>query len=356
MRIIDSDAHVIETQGTWQFMEGKDAKYRPLMTSSPADPGKAFWIVDGESWGIARLGGRDYEEMSRLSGRDMNAPEEAREMSDVGLRLKHMDELGIDLQVLYPTIFLMNSSEKPAVDIAVCRGYNRWMANIWAQSNNRLLWSMVPPLSSIPDAIDEMRWAKEHGAVGVFMRAVESHRVPHDPYFYPIYEEAQRLNMPITVHISNASREMAAIINQHMNGTANFWLLRLNLVGAFWSLAISQVPKLFPKLRFGFIEATAQWLPLVAADLKRRSPIVGTDSKSNILEANRFYVTCQTDDDLAYITGIVGDDHLVIGTDYGHNDQASEIGALKNLRSGGKISEAQYAKIANTNAAALYGI
>ena len=64
------------------------------------------------------------------------------------------------------------------------------------------------------------------------------------------------------------------------------------------------MPKLFPKLRFGFIEATAQWLPLVAADLKRRAGVVGADWKSNVLEANRFYVTCQTDDDLAYITGI----------------------------------------------------
>ena len=38
-----------------------------------------------------------------------------------------------------------------------------------------------------------MRWAKEHGAVAVCMRPVEGNRLLVDPYFYPIYDEAERL-------------------------------------------------------------------------------------------------------------------------------------------------------------------
>ena len=38
---------------------------------------------------------------------------------------------------------------------------------------------------------------------------------------------------------------------------------------------------------------------------------------------NRVYVTCQTDDDLDYVLGYAGEDNLVIGTDYGHSDNAS---------------------------------
>ena len=36
-------------------------------------------------------------------GRDL--PVAAREMSDLSVRIKHMDELGIDCQVIYPTFF-----------------------------------------------------------------------------------------------------------------------------------------------------------------------------------------------------------------------------------------------------------
>lgn len=66
MRMIDSDAHVIETQRTRQFMEGEDARFRPILASSPGQTEMSFWIMDGEYWGIARLGGRDYKELTRL--------------------------------------------------------------------------------------------------------------------------------------------------------------------------------------------------------------------------------------------------------------------------------------------------
>jgi len=47
---------------------------------------------------------------------------------------------------------------------------------------------------------------------------------------------------------------------------------------------------------------------------------------------------------------------LVIGTDYGHNDTASEIDALRKLKADGKIPGASIDKILGDNAAALYGL
>jgi predicted TIM-barrel fold metal-dependent hydrolase len=51
----------------------------------------------------------------------------------------------------------------------------------------------------------------------------------------------------------------------------------------------------------------------------------------------------------------VGDDHLVIGTDYGHNDTASEINALRKLKVDGKIAATSIDKILGDNPQALYG-
>ncbi len=71
----------------------------------------------------------------RLSTKDENVgnntPEEAREMRDIYARLKHMDELEIDVQVLYPTLFLWPYTRKARVQRALVKGYNRWLAEIW---------------------------------------------------------------------------------------------------------------------------------------------------------------------------------------------------------------------------------
>ena len=52
----------------------------------------------------------------------------------------------------------------------------------------------------MPDeAVNQMRWSKEHGACAVLMRPFEGNRLLVDPYFYPIYEEASRLDMAIAI-------------------------------------------------------------------------------------------------------------------------------------------------------------
>jgi len=37
------------------------------------------------------------------------------------------------------------------------------------------------------------------------------------------------------------------------------------------------------------------------------------------------FVTCQTNDDIPHILNFSGEQSLVIGTDYGHSDSASEV-------------------------------
>ena len=52
-----------------------------------------------------------------------------------------------------------------------------------------------------------MRWAKEHGSVAVCLRPLEGERLITDPFFYPLLEEAERLDMSIAIHIANGNAE-----------------------------------------------------------------------------------------------------------------------------------------------------
>ena len=54
MPIIDADAHVIETEHTWNYLNESESKYRPTIIASQ-DGRKQFWLIDGKPSRAARL-------------------------------------------------------------------------------------------------------------------------------------------------------------------------------------------------------------------------------------------------------------------------------------------------------------
>jgi len=339
MLIIDADAHVIENESTWDYMLESERQFKPKIVGSnnPKDPFD-YWLVDGRV--IPR----------NNVGRDL--PVAAREMSDLGARIKHMNELGIDLQVVYPTFFITPVSRRPDIDFAVARSYNRWMADIVRKEPARFRWVMVPPLQSMEHLAEELKFGKENGACGVYMRGLEVERMLSDPYFYPLYEQASALDLPICVHSANG----AFSTYDFFADDPGFSKFKLAVIGAFHSFVFHGIPQRFPKLRIGIIEVSAQWIPYAVHDLARRFARRGRRFPESVLQENRIYVTCQTDDDLDYVLGYAGEDNLVIGTDYGHADNAVEIIALRKLRAEGKIRGRAIDKILKDNPSALYGL
>lgn len=79
----------------------------------------------------------------------------------------------------------------------------------------------------------------------------------------------------------------------------------------------------------------------------------------DLLKANRFYVTCDTFDNLSHVLSVAGDDNLIIGSDYGHADMSAEIDALQVLQDRGEqgqVSHSAVKKLLDDNARALYGL
>ena len=76
----------------------------------------------------------------------------------------------------------------------------------------------------------------------------------------------------------------------------------------------------------------------------------------NLFEAKNIFVTCQSDEDLPWILKYAGENCLMIGTDYGHNDTSSDLDAISSLRAREDISAEAKAKILSHNPKALYGL
>jgi predicted TIM-barrel fold metal-dependent hydrolase len=357
MPTIDSDAHVVESERTWDYIDKADQKYRPLIVKPRGEGGGEYWYIDGKIRGLVRivLTAQHVADVAKRTGRDMNTPQETREMENVAARLKHMDELGIDVQVLYPTMFIEQIADKPEWEIPISKGYNRWLADIHAQGQGRLRWICVLPLLDMSAALEELKFCARHGACGVFMRGIEGQRMITDPYFYPLYEEMSRLNLAVGVHVGNANPYVIDLVSQY-NGGGSFWKFRIPVIGAFHSVVMSEVPKLFPKLRFHWAEAAAQWIPYVVKDFQRRWGAINRPLPDNPLKEYHQFVSCQTDDDVDYVIKYAGEENLVIGTDYGHNDQSTEIEALRNLKTQGGITPRQYEKITYDNPKQLFAL
>lgn len=352
MPVIDSDAHVVETEHTWDYMSAEDEKFRPQVVDGP--DGFKYWQIDGQLRARAR-GPVAAAGISEKVKRNMVTDDAKRYMEDIPGRVAHMDELGIDVQVLYPTMYIGRMCDNPDTEIALARSYNRWLADIWEQGNGRLRWTSILPLSTMDEAIKELHWSAEHGAVGITMRSIEDERLLIDDYFAPLYEEASKLNQPITVHIGNSNSYIRSLMAKDGIG-GTFSGLRLMSVACFHQLITTSTPKKFPNLRWGFIEASSQWLPYAIHDLRRRLETRGRDLEEDVLGAYNIWVTAQTDDNLPEVLGYVSDRHILIGTDYGHQDQSSEIEAMRIMKEDGDLGPGVVDNILGQNAIDFYGI
>src|SRR5262245_21581009 len=118
MPIIDADTHVMESERTWDYLEGDDQRFRTaavVVTDRVTGKDRPYWLVDG------RL---------RPRGGDPQLPVAVKEMDDIPARLRMMDQLEVEVQILYSSLFLLFVTRRPEIEVALCKSYNRWLAEI----------------------------------------------------------------------------------------------------------------------------------------------------------------------------------------------------------------------------------
>ena len=107
-------------------------------------------------------------------------------------------------------------------------------------------------------------------------------------------------------------------------GNDPFRTAKLTVIGAIHAMIMHDIPQRFPELRIGAIEVAAQWVPHVVRDILLRNRKRGVESDGDLLQANRVLCRLPTDDDLPYVIEHAGEDMIMIGSDYGHADNASD--------------------------------
>ena len=336
--IVDADTHIIEHPGIWEHFDSDMYHRRPLLAAvTPMKEGQNrdfVWMINGTavpkrfgkgSYAVA-VGGSDSEN-NRTDIRN-----EVRYITNPKARVEDMDKRGVDIEVVFPTVLLAYITDDVDLEVAICRSYNRYMANAWREAGDRMRWVVVPPLRNIEESLREIEFARDNGAVGVFFRGVEGDRSLAESYFSPFTRRrtvwawpsasTRAVDRPASFRYSTA-RSLTTCLT-----CAPF------LCSRFRDLVAHKIPERFPNLRFGFIEASASWVPYVLHHLRRStrastagaSPDAALEFGPKLFQDYRLYVAAETDEDIPYLISHIGEDHLIMGSDYGHQDQSKDNG------------------------------
>lgn len=356
--IVDADGHVEESHIDWKERLLKN--YHAIAPERrPAPDGQTRLFMEGKSWpkpsGLGLGVGGPY-----------SRPHPRREgMSNPIPRLLDMDSEGIDVAVLFGGSLAgsIPALEDAGFATALARARNTWLGEYCSENPARLKGVAVLPLQDISAAVAELnRTVTELGFVGASLLPNLHGKHPSDPYFFHLYEEAQRLQVPICVHM------FLGRYGSEATGTTRFdKFFYSHLVGHVFEQMIALATIMgeglldrFPKLRFVFLEAGCGWLPYWLYRLDEHLEVLGSqvpllkEKPTRLLESGQLYFSCEADEtELAHVIESVGDDYIVFASDYSHFDSRFP-GAARPLVENPKLSDVSKRKILNDNARRLY--
>jgi uncharacterized protein len=146
------------------------------------------------------VGKRMPDLISKSIGTYLHSDDRSQEQDLGADRLKHMDEIGIDVQVLSytaPGLQVLPTTE--AVPLA--RDANDQLAAAVAKHPDRLAGFATLPTSNPQAAAVELeRAVRQLGFVGAMINGRTQDRFLDDPQFHPLLEAAEALDVPLYLH------------------------------------------------------------------------------------------------------------------------------------------------------------
>jgi len=129
----------------WEFMDKDMYDRRPVVVSTPTDTWyrdfNAMWLIDGNIF-PKPMGKGSFRLItpSQAAGQSSRTDIEigSRELTNIPKRLSDMDQLKVQTQVVYPTLFLVYLTDDVELEIALCKAYNRYLASVWEKQPDKL--------------------------------------------------------------------------------------------------------------------------------------------------------------------------------------------------------------------------
>jgi predicted TIM-barrel fold metal-dependent hydrolase len=375
-QVIDADGHVIEPEAMFSYLEEGFHPHRPHLVLLPPDTawGEAngVWLIEGKM--LPNIGGVGGRTTFSVPGTNRSLKSAAsvgdQTLEDVPARLAALDRFGIDQQVVFPTMFLVNAIQDVRLEAALFRAYNSYMADACARSQGRLNWAAPIPFRDPQAALKEIQRVSDLGAAGIFVLGVVFDRHLNDPEFFSLYDAMSELDLPLCIHLGWGAPKVTELFP---DAHSFFCSATTPVIWSFVYVMSYGLLGRFPKLRVGFIETGAEWVPYMVNQLRRRAKppskitpqIVQAVGPATIDRAyyrdpadwfreGRAFVACESEEDLPYLLHHLGEDGLMLASDYPHGDPSADEAFVDEIKRREDVPERVKAKLIGGNAARLY--
>ena len=297
-KVIDADGHIVEREGDIRRRLGEPYSRR-RGSLLPSD-------------------GMDTSMGGRLGGLEAN---------DVPTRLRDMDTEGIDVSVLFPTSsFAISSVIERDYAVAYARAYNDFAASVCAESS-RLKAVAILPFQDVEAAVREAHRAiVDLGLAGVAVASQGMKEQLGSQTFWPIYEELERLGVPLCVHNRRegpaGDRRFDSFLFMHTVGRPVETFIQ------FAGLLYGGVAERFPHLRIGFLECGVGWVPYwmerMDEEWEKRGAVEAPlckEKPSHYVVNGAWYFAVEPEEGmLPYAIERIGAERILFASDYPHWD------------------------------------
>ena len=274
-----------------------------------------------------------------------------------------LDESGIKWSALYPTRGLyINVWQSPEWGCAVAQGYNDWLADAYTSKEPRLKGVALLHLYAIEAAVAELRRCVRDLKFESAVLMCGGLPAPlGDARYFPLYEEAQRLDIGLAVH--GGAADAAG-----MNTATALWEVRgmthaSGQILSFLSMVNGGVFDAFPRLRVAFLEAGCGWIPYLVDRMDRvyhgRSARLSKRMKNSPREhlaGGRIFVHAELDEEMLPVVAKVAgrDDIFMYASDYPHEPWAEMVEELDEFVARDDLSPSLKANTLSTAAIRFY--
>jgi aminocarboxymuconate-semialdehyde decarboxylase len=254
---------------------------------------------------------------------------------DMELRIQEYARFDVSVQVISTVPVMFSYDAQPKHTLALAQFLNDDVARSQQDFPNNVIALGTLPMQDTGLAIGELRRLKEElGLSGIQIGSNVNNINLDDDSLFPVFEAACSLDMAIMVH----PWEMMG--REHLPKYWLPWLVGMpaELSRAICSMIFGGVIERLPKLRLCFAHGGGAFpytIGRIEHGFKMRPDLVAPDNPVNPRDyLGRFYVDSVTHDPqaLRYLLDVVGDEAVMLGTDYpfplGEQEPGSVINAL----------------------------